>query len=290
MTRRDLMLWLTLSFFWGASFILIKLAGESFPPLWVALLRSAFGAAVLWAAFFLRREALPPRELLIPLLLAALLNNALPWALFPWGEQTVSSGIASILNATTPLFSLLIALGIRDAHANARVGWGVLIGLAGVAMTVSGSLAGGHATPLGVGVILLATFSYAVATAISKRYLGGVSALSLATSQLSLSVLMLLPVALLTEWPAQVTPLSLGAVAALGVFGSGLAYLLFYTLLARTSATQTTAITYSLPVWGLFWGFLAGERFGLLPLLGVVVVVAGLLLLNWKPKKVDAEA
>ncbi|MFC6591318.1 DMT family transporter [Deinococcus lacus] len=284
MTRQDLLLWLTLSFFWGASFILIKLAGESFPPLWVALLRSAFGAAVLWAAFRLRRETLPPRQLFVPLFLAALLNNALPWTLFPWGEETVSSGIASILNATTPLFSLLIALGIRDAHANARVGAGVLLGLVGVGLTVSGSLSGGHATPLGVGVILLATLSYAVATALSKHYLQGVSALSLATSQLTLSALMLLPLALLTEWPTQVSLPALGGVAALGVFGSGLAYLLFYTLLARTSATQTTAVTYSLPVWGLLWGYLAGERFGWLPVLGVAVVIGSLLLVNSKPR------
>ena len=163
------------------------------------------------------------------------------------------------------------------------MGLGVLIGLLGVGLTVSGSLAGGHATALGVQLVLLATLSYAVATALSKRYLQGVSALSLATSQLSLSALMLLPLALLTEWPSQVSAASLAGAAALGVFGSGLAYLLFYTLLARTSATQTTAITYSLPVWGLFWGYLAGERFGLLPLLGVVVVVAGLVLLNWQP-------
>ena len=283
MTRQDLMIWLTLSFVWGASFILIKVAGESFPPLWVALLRSCFGAAVLWAAFRWRREAWPPRELLVPLVLAALLNNALPWTLFPWGEETVSSGIASILNAATPLFSLGIALAVRDAQATVWVGLGVLIGLLGVGLTVSGSLAGGHATALGVQLVLLATLSYAVATALSKRYLQGVSALSLATSQLSLSALMLLPLALLTEWPSQVSAASLAGAAALGVFGSGLAYLLFYTLLARTSATQTTAITYSLPVWGLFWGYLAGERFGVLPLLGVVVVVAGLVLLNWQP-------
>ncbi|GHG10730.1 ABC transporter permease [Deinococcus piscis] len=290
MTRQDLMIWLTLSFVWGASFILIKVAGESFPPLWVALLRSCFGAAVLWAAFRLRREAWPPRELLVPLVLAALLNNALPWTLFPWGEQTVSSGIASILNATTPLFSLGIALAVRDAQATVWVGLGVLIGLLGVGLTVSGSLSGGHATVLGVQLILLATLSYAVATALSKRYLQGISALSLATSQLSLSALMLLPLALLTEWPSQVSAASLAGAAALGVFGSGLAYLLFYTLLARTSATQTTAITYSLPVWGLLWGYLAGERFGLLPLLGVVVVIAGLVLLNWRPRPRQAVA
>lgn len=282
MTRQDFGLWFLLSAFWGASFILIKLAGESFPPLWVALLRCFFGAAVLWLALWLRRGPLPPRQALVPLFWASLLNNALPWSLFAWGEQSVPSGIASILNATTPLFSLLIALLIKDATATVKTGVGVLIGLLGVALTVSGGLTSGHATLLGVSVILTATLSYAVATALTKHFLSGYSPLGMAATQLTMSLAMLLPVALLTQHPSHVSLTSVAGVAGLGIFGSGLAYLIWYMLLARASATQTTSITYVLPIWGLFWSFVAGERIGWLPLLGVVVILAGVTLINAK--------
>ncbi|MFC6617706.1 DMT family transporter [Deinococcus radiophilus] len=284
MTRQDLLIWFTLSFFWGASFILIKLAGESFSPLWVAFLRCAFGAAVLWAVFAWKRPALPTREVFWPLLTVALLNNAVPWTLFAWGELTVSSGIAAILNATTPLFTLLVAWLLKDAHVNSRMTVGVLLGLVGVGLTVSGSLIGGNATALGLAMILAAALSYALANTLAKSRLQGYAPLGIATLQLTLSGLMLLVPALLSGFPAEVTAKALASVAVLGIFGSGLAYLLFYTLLSRTSATQASAITYILPIWGIFWGVLAGERYGLLPLLGVAVILAGLTLMNRTPR------
>lgn len=284
MTRQDLMIWFTLSFFWGASFILIKLAGESFSPLWVALLRCVFGAAVLWAVYAYKRPPLPRREVLWPLLAVALLNNALPWTLFAWGELTVSSGVAAILNATTPLFTLLVAWVLKDAQVTARMTFGVLLGLAGVGLTVSGSLMDGNATALGLALLLTAAFSYALANTLAKYRLQGYAPLGIAALQLSLSALMLVVPAMLSGWPTHVTPTALLSIAALGVFGSGLAYLLFYTLLSRTSATQASAITYVLPIWGMFWGVLASERYGPLPLLGVVVVLAGLALLNGRPR------
>ncbi|MFD1731007.1 DMT family transporter [Deinococcus malanensis] len=224
--------------------------------------------------------SLPPAHLWKPLLLVAVFNNVLPWTFFAWGEQTVSSNIAAILNATTPLFSLLIALGARDAQVTGRVIGGVMIGLAGVAMTVSGGISGGHATLFGVLILLAASLGYAVATSIAKRTLGGLNPVGLATTQLTLSSLMLAPVALLGPQPGPVTLTALGSMLVLGVFGSGVAYLLYYGLLARVSPTQVVAVTYVLPLWGLFWGAVAGEAIGLLSLLGVAVVLSGLLLLN----------
>ncbi|MFC4637466.1 DMT family transporter [Deinococcus hohokamensis] len=280
MTRRDVLEMFILSAVWGVSFLLIKLGGEVFPPVWVALLRSVFGALVLWGALTWGRHTLPPARLWKPLLLVAVFNNVLPWTLFAWGEQTVSSNIAAILNATTPLFSLLIALGARSAQVSGRVIGGVLIGLVGVGLTVSGGVSGGHATVFGALILLAASLGYAIATSIAKRTLGGLNPVGLATTQLSLSSLLLAPVALLGPQPGAVTPTALGALVVLGVLGSGVAYLLYYGLLARISPTQVTAVTYVLPIWGLFWGAVAGEQIALLSLLGVTVVLAGLLLMN----------
>ncbi|GAA5437177.1 DMT family transporter [Deinococcus aquaticus] len=284
MTHRDALEMFLLSAFWGVSFLLIRLSGEVFPPVWVALLRSVFGALVLIGALRLGRHALPPARLWKPLLLVALFNNVIPWSFFAWGEQTVSSNIAAIINATTPLFALLIGLTLRDTRLRGLTLGGVLLGMAGVTLTVSGGLGGGHATVQGVIILLLASLGYAVATTIAKRTLVGLNPVGLATTQLGLSSVMLLPVALIGPAPAPLTVTALGAVAFLGVVGSGLAYLLYYGLLARVSPTQVTAVTYALPVWGLGWAALAGEPVGALSVAGVLVVLAGLGLINLPPR------
>lgn len=283
MTRRDARDLFLLSAFWGMSFLLIKWAGHDFPPVWVALLRSVFGALVLLLAMTVTRTAFPPRRFWPVLTLLALLNNAFPWLMFALGEQTVSSSVASILNAATPLFTLLIALGLGDSRPSAQMGLGVLVGLAGVALTVSGGLSGGQASLSGVLMILAAALSYGVGGVLSKKKAAGLTPLSVAGSQLLLSSLLLLPFAAFGPHPADVSLRAWGAVAALGVFGSGLAYLLFYALLARVSPTQTSAVTYILPIWGLFWGALAGEHVGLASLLGVAVVLLGVVLLGAPP-------
>ena len=209
-----------------------------------------------------------------------MLNNALPWTLFAWGEHSVPSNLASILNATTPLFSLLIALATREAGASLTLGAGVLLGLGGVALTVSGGVSGGHASLLGAGALLAATLSYAVATAIAKRAFAGLDPVGLATSQLSLSALLLLPLAVAGGAPGPLSPRILASALFLGLFGSGLAYLLYYGLLARVSATQVTAVTYLLPLWGLLWGALAGEETLLIALVGAGVTLLGLALVT----------
>ena len=285
MTRQDAFQLFLLSAVWGISFLLIKWGGEVFPPLWVALLRCVFGAAVLWLALRLGRHTLPPAGLWKPLLLVAFFNNVVPWSFFAWGELSVSSNIAAILNATTPLFTLMISLGVREIAPSVRVILGVLIGLGGVSLTVFGGLSGGHASTLGVTVLAAAGLGYAIATVIAKRTLQGLNPVGLATTQLTLAGAMLLPAALLGPAPAALTTQAVTSMLFLGVFGSGFAYLLYYGLLSRISSTQVVAVTYLLPVWGLFWGAVAGERVGLLSVVGVGVILAGLALLNLRPRR-----
>jgi drug/metabolite transporter (DMT)-like permease len=289
LTGRDSLWLLLLSAIWGASFILIKLAGASFPPVWVALLRLCSGAVVLWLALLRTGRPLPPRRLLPPLLLIALLNNAIPFSFIAWGERSIPSSMAAVLNATTTLWSLLFGLFFRHDNRDWRIGAGVLVGFAGVAMVVSSGQQKGEIQWAGILLVAIASVSYAVATILAKSHLKGFDPLGLATAQLSLAVLLMLPVAALGPLPSAVTARSVLAVCVLGIFGTGVAYLIYYGMLARISAVQVQAVTYVLPVWGLFWGAVAGEKVGILSILGVLVVLGGLLLLRAPGRPVSSK-
>ena len=288
MRIRDALEMFLLSAVWGASFILIKLAGDDLPPVWVAVGRLALGSAFLWAMLWFGRYKLPPLRLLPPLIVVAIFNNAIPFCLFPWGERTVPSSIAAILNATTPIWALLLGLATGGARATRLTGVGVALGFVGVLGVVYGhaqiGTAGMHSSGYLLGVILIAaaSFSYGAGAVLAKRWLQGVEPVVIATFQLTLAGLLLLPLAFVGSQPVSLHWKSAAAVAALGVLGSGLAYLLFFRLLATISPTRTVAVTYLLPIWGLFWGFVAGEEIRWTALAGVVVVLAGLILLNLK--------
>ncbi|MDE1176625.1 MAG: DMT family transporter [Edaphobacter sp.] len=294
MTRRDIAELLFLSAVWGASFILIEITGHSFPPAWVALLRLTFGGALLWAVLLLRRRTLPPRRMIVPLLLVALFNNAIPFCLFALGERTVPSGIAAVLNATTPICALLLSFAVQSMRPARATIAGVLLGFAGVVIVVLSHEGAAHNTAssvqfyLGVLFIAIGSLGYAIATVIAKSRLQGLDPIGLATTQLSLAWLMILPVALFGPHPTEIHPSSIVSAIALGFAGSGIAYLLYYDLLSRISSTHVVAVTYLLPVWGLFWGYVAHEPILWTAYLGVLIVIAGLALMNLSLRTVPA--
>lgn len=273
-----------LSAVWGVSFLMIRIADTSFPPLWVALLRCLLGAALLWAILLLRRRPLPPRSHLPWLLLAALLSCALPFTCFAIGEQSVPSNIAAVLNATVPIWTLLMTIAIERRHPSRAVTAGVLVAFAGVVLVVAGRGGGGaQAAQGGLGgalVIGVATLSYAAAAVLARAKLRGHDPIGIATMQLTLATAMLLPLALATQRPGALHAGPIGAVAVLGFAGSGIAYLLYFRLLPSLTATQLSAVTYMMPIWGVFWGLVAGEAIGAGTLAGVAVTIGGLVLLN----------
>ncbi len=277
---------LLLSAVWGISFLMIRIAASDFPPVWVGFLRSLMGALFLWPVLLVGGYKLPPRKLFHWLLLVALTNNAIPFSFFAWGERVVPSSTAAVLNATTLIWTLLLSLAVTRTRASLHTVLGVIVGFAGVALVVS--FRAPEATPaghrgdilFGVFVIMLGAIGYAVATVIAKTKLKGLDPIGLATTQLSLATLMLAPVAFIGPHPSSIHPSSVLAVLVLGSAGSGIAYLLYYNLLAHVSATQVTAVTYLLPVWGIFWGLVAQETVTPLAYIGVVVVIAGLILMN----------
>ncbi|MGA2188222.1 MAG: EamA family transporter [Steroidobacteraceae bacterium] len=277
---------LLLSAVWGVSFLMIRIAGHSFPPLWVAMLRCALGASLLWIIMRVGGNKLPPRRLLPWLVLVALLNNAIPFTCFAWGERTVPSNIAAVLNATTPIWTLLFSMAVYRTRATVLTIAGVLLSFAGVLVVIAthgndSTVEGGSANiVIGATIIGFAAVAYAVATLVAKLKLGGLDPIGLATTQLSLATLMLTPVALSGERPAELQMASLTAIAVLGFAGSGIAYLLYYRLLEHVTPTQLAAVTYVLPIWGLLWGLFAHESIGLYACLGVAITIGGLILLN----------
>lgn len=288
MRFRDAVEMFLLSAVWGASFILIKLAGDDLPPVWVAVGRLAFGSALLWTVLLAGRHKLPPRRLLGPLLVVALLNNAIPFCFFAWGERTAPSNTAAILNATTPIWALLLGLATGGAKATKLTAAGVVLGFLGVLGVVFGHSsalpAGSNGFLFGATLIAIASLSYGAAAVAAKRWLKELEPVVIATFQLTLAGLVLVPIAVLGPHPAAVHWKSMAAVSTLGVLGSGLAYLIFFRLLATISPTHTVAVTYVLPIWGLFWGYMAGEQIHWTALVGVSVVLAGLVLLNLKTR------
>jgi drug/metabolite transporter (DMT)-like permease len=133
-------------------------------------------------------------------------------------------------------------------------------------------------------VISLAALAYAIATVIAKAKLQGLDPIGLATTQLTLAGLMILPLALAGDHPSSLHLAPIAAITVLGFAGSGFAYLLYYHLLSQVSATHVAAVAYLLPLWGLFWGLFAHESIGLVTCIGVAITIAGLILLNWQQR------
>jgi drug/metabolite transporter (DMT)-like permease len=228
---------------------------------------------------------LPPFRLIVVLLIVALFNNAIPFMLFPMGERFVPSNIAAVVNATTPIWALLLGMAFVGKKAEGGAIPGILLGFIGVVLVVfshstAEAAVSRHDYLAGIAYIALASAAYAIAAVVAKAKLVGLDPIGLATTQLSLALLMVTPIALFGPHPTHFRATSLAAAITLGIFGSGLAYLLFYTLLDRVSPTRVVSVTYFGPVWGLFWGKLAHEAIAPTAFVGVAIVIAGLVLLS----------
>jgi drug/metabolite transporter (DMT)-like permease len=269
-----------LSVLWGGSFLFYRMLAVQLPAFTISLARVAIGGAVL-AAILLPRAAplrLPHGQWGKFVLLAAL-NNAIPFTLFAWGETRVASGTAAILNAMTPMFSVLVgALAFRaEALTAARVA-GVACGVAGVAALVGpGALLGQDL--LGQAACLLAALSYGFAVHVARRIKGAAPA-NMALGQLLMSSLLLLPVAALVDRPwALAAPTLSGWVALIGIAVpcTSIAYLLFFDLIARAGANNTALVTLLVPVSALLLGAaVLGEPVTWNALAGMALIAAGL--------------
>ena len=208
MNGKNLLLLITLAALWGPSFLFIKVAVEEIPPLTLVLGRVAVGAAFLLIVLLSQGRRLPTdRRLWRHLAVVAMLHNALPWVLLSWGEQYIDSALASILNGTTPLFTIILAhfLVAGDRMTVPKM-LGVLLGFAGLFLLILPSLSGGgQASTWGLLAVTGAAAVYGVAMIYSRNHLRGLPPLVAPASQLLLATAYMLPVALLVDRPVQLS-------------------------------------------------------------------------------------
>lgn len=259
---------LGLAALWGASFLFIRVGVIEFGVAPLMALRVAIGALVLIAMTVARgatRASLATlRAKALPLFVVGLMNSAAPFCLFAFAELTLSAGTTSIINATTPLWGALVAyVWLNDRLTGSRV-VGMAIGFAGVVTLVWDQIAvphGAHApapaaTALAAGAATVAALCYGVAANYTKRRLHGVDALTIATGSMVSSSIALAPFAVVA-WPS--APISIGAwgaVLALGVACTGVAYFVYFHLLNVAGPARAMTVTFVIPIFGILWGVL----------------------------------
>jgi drug/metabolite transporter (DMT)-like permease len=272
---------LLLAVLWGGSFFFSKIAVEELPPLTVVLGRVAFAALVLNALVMLTGKRMPSGgRLWSAFLLMGVLNNAVPFSLIFWGQTQIASGLAAILNATTPLFTVLVAhLVTSDEKLTASRLLGVLAGIAGVAVLIGpGALAGGG-NSLAKIAVLGAALSYAFAAIWGRRFRGLPPTIT-AAGQLSASTLLMTPVVFLFEHPWALpvpTARVIWALFALALVSTAAGYIVYFELLSRAGATNVLLVTLLIPPTAMLLGalFLA-EHIEARDMLGLVFIAAGL--------------
>jgi drug/metabolite transporter (DMT)-like permease len=274
-----------LALIWGASFLFIKLGVRDMSPATLVVARAAGGAFTLGLVFAARRQtpfAAGTRARLRPLAVMAVFGSLIPWFAIAFGELSISSALASILNATTPLWTAVFAYWVTPAERPSGLNYlGVAIGFIGTGVLIAPDLIGQplRATTLGTLAVAAAAASYAVAALVQRRKLPGVSPLHIGFWQLALTTPLAIVVALPTIGATHLRLPSIAAMLFLGVGASGVAYLLYYFMLNTLGATRATTVTFLLPITALFWGAsILREAITLSMLAGMVVILLGIFL------------
>jgi len=283
--RRGYLALITLALIWGAAFLFIKLAVRDMSPATLVLARAFFGALTLGVIFAVRRQTpFPPgtRARLLPFLTMAIVGSLIPWFAIAFGEQSISSALASILNATTPLWTAVFAYWVTPAERPSGLNYlGVAIGFLGTGILIAPDLIGQplRATTIGTLAVAAAACSYAVAALVQRRRLRGVSPLQVGFWQLALTAPLAFAVALPTIGATRLHVSSIAAMLFLGVGASGIAFLLYYFTMNTLGATRATTVTFLLPITAVFWGASLLREAVTIPILaGMVVILLGVFL------------
>ena len=294
MTRSALPRIALLALIWGSAFLWIKLADRGFSPVEVTLARLALGAAVLFAIVRVRREAIPRSgRLWVHIAVAALFANAVPYLLFAVAEQTVDSSTAGIINATTPLWTVVLALAVR--HQKSVTSWqaaGLIVGFAGAVLIFTPWHTAGGLFSAGGLECLAASVSYAVSYIYMDRFLArrGIGPVVLSACQLAAAAMLAITLAVTGAPTPHVTAENVAAIAVLGIIGTGFAYVLNYQIITSEGATVASTVTYLLPVVAIVLGVLIlGESITMATLAGIALVLAGVALTRRRVKPATDE-
>lgn len=278
---RHALLLLILGSIWGSSYLFIKVLVDVASPTVLIAVRFAFGALVLGLFLALSGRRLPPlSRRWLHLLVMAVMGNVIPFLLIAWGQRHADSAFAAVMNATTPLFTLLIAaLVFRTEFFTVPRVTGVAVGFGGVALLTGASILDvGHVDGLSELALLGSSACYGFGYAYARRFVRG-DPLQNVTIQITYGLLITTPLALYNGWfePGNLTVWNGAAWVVLGVAGTGLAYVFLYRLIADIGATGASLVTYVSPLVAVILGWLVlDEYLGLNGLAGMLLIVAGI--------------
>lgn len=289
MNVKQWLAFLALTCMWGASFLWIKLAVQEVGPLTVVTLRLLMGLIALLVFLAIRKPGVPRgRRLWGVLLLQGLLSTAIPWILITWAEQYIDSALATVLNATVPLFTIVVAhIFLSDDRMTVKRVVGLLIGFAGVVVLVHQDLiaswkaAGGvkNLVLMGQGAMLLSSAFYGVSNVYARVKLRGVAPIVQAfyTMLLADAVMWIVTPAIERPFTLPAEPLTWVAIVWLGVLGAGVCYVIFYHLLHSIGPTRVAMVTYTIPVVGVTLGVvLLKEKLDWSLVTGTILIVSGI--------------
>ncbi len=290
---------LLLAAIWGASFMFMRVGAPEFGPILFTTLRAATGAIFLFSCLAIFKETKALKSHWRHIFVVGALNTAIPFALFGYAILTLSAGTTSVLNATTPMFGAVVGyIWLKDKLGITAI-FGLLLGFIGVYLLVSENLhmdtnVVGHDTDnsalLPTLAAMLAALCYGVSANYTKKYLTGIKPLALAAGSQITATAMLLPLSLFFLPDAMPSVNAIWSVLLIGIICTGVAYIIFFRLIAQLGPAKAISVTYLIPAFGMLWGGLfLDESISVMMIIGSCVILLGVALTTGvfkaKPKK-----
>ena len=287
---RDWGLLLLLSIIWGGSYLFIGVALRELSPLVVVMARVIIAATALLPVHFLLQGSLPSnRASWIGMAGMSILNNIIPFMLIATGQTMIASGLASVINATTPLFGVILIALAGDERLLARKVIGIAIGIAGVAVLQGGTLLGAGNQSLGILLCLGAAASYGLGGLWARKRLKGIAPLSLATGQLLVSSLIMTVLAFAFDQPAtllQASGRTWAALLGLALLATSLAYIIFFRIVARSGPANVLLVTMMIPPSAIFMGYMVlRETLEWREIIGALIIIVALIIIDGRVVK-----
>lgn len=287
MKLKNLLLLIVLATLWGPSFLFIKIAVIEIPPITLAAWRIAI-AALLLVVYMLAKKERPIKSWTFwkHVTIAGFFAHALPFALINWGEVYIDSALASILNALTPLSTIVMAnFMIADDKMTRAKAVGTFLGLAGLIVLISPNISSEMTASLGgIVAVSLGAVSYGIAIVYSRINLKGTKPLHAPTAQLLVTSIYLVPFSILVDGPIGFTGLSMdvvGSLLALASFGTAVAFVVYYSILEGAGASYLSLVTYLMPIYGVVLGVVfLGESISMEAVVGALLIILGVMIVN----------
>ena len=290
MKLKHWLIFLLLGAIWSSSFMWIKVALQEVGPITLVAFRASFGLLFGIVVILVQRVRWP-RSLRTwsALLLLGLTNVAIPFFLISWGEQSIDSGVASILDATVPLFTIVLAhFLLKDDKMSISKVLGLLVGFGGVVVLMSAEGTGSTSSIAGQAAVILASAFYAVSSILARKVTEDVPGILRSAVPLVSASMVMWVSTLIVESPVKIPSLGLTwtALLFLGVIGSGLAFVMAYYLIHEIGPTRTTMVTYLFPLGGVLLGVaVLHEPLTWQLIAGAALIITSLAVVNWKPVK-----